>query len=54
MKISTETTNNGYLIIIEGSLKNNGRYIYRSIDILEMLEFIGGILNDKKVLVKER
>ncbi len=54
MKISIETTNNGYLVTIDQSLNKDGRHVFRSVDIMPMLEFVGTIINDKKVEVKER
>lgn len=54
MNITIDTTNNGYLVEIKSSLKNNGRYVFKSTETLLVLEFVGSILNDKKVAVKER
>lgn len=47
-------TNNGYVVNIEGSIKSNGLYVFRSVDIIEMLEFIGLQILDKKIKVTER
>lgn len=54
MQIEIETTNNGYIAEIKDSLRNNGRYVYRSIDVLSMIEFLGTVLNDKRITVQER
>lgn len=54
MKILIEDTQNGYIIKIADGIKRNGVYIWRSIDVLKMLEFVGEVVLDRKVEVTER
>lgn len=54
MKITIEEVDNGYVIRADGTVKKNGFYIWRSVDILPMLEFIGEVILDKKVKVERR
>lgn len=54
MKLKIESTTNGYIVQIVDTIKNNGTYVYRGVDILQMLEFIGEAVLTKKVTVTER
>lgn len=47
-------TNNGYIIEVKNATKNNGQYVFRYIDVTQVIEFIGKVLLDKPVEVKER
>jgi len=54
MKLSVKDTNNGFIVEVEDSLRKAGLYIFKNTEIIAMLEFIGNIINDKKVKVEER
>lgn len=54
MKIVIETVTNGIIVEIEDGHIKPKEYVFRSIDILPMLEFVGEKINDKKVKVEER
>ncbi len=55
MKIEIRSTANGYVVKTDESYIDGFReYVYRSVDIFPMLEFVGSLLNDRKVIVKER
>ena len=54
MKVEMIDTQNGYVIKVEGGIKRNGIYVFRQIDTLKMLEFIGEVVLDKRVEVKEK
>jgi len=54
MKIKIETTANGYVITTAETIKKNGVYVFRSIDVVNALEFIGEVLLDRKIEVKEK
>lgn len=50
MKIELKECLNGYAVWINGQ----DPYVFKSTEILQMLEFIGNIVYGKKVQVKER
>ncbi len=55
MKVEIKSVKNGYVVTtadITGL--GNSEYIFRSVDILPMLEFVGTLINDRKVKVVER
>lgn len=54
MEIIVTTAANGFIVRADKTIKKNGTYIFRSIDILKLIEFIGEVILDKKVEVKER
>ncbi len=55
MKIEIRSTANGYVVKTDESYIDGFKeYVYRSIDVLSMLEFIGYVINDRKVIVKEK
>ena len=54
MKISIVAAQNGYVVQTSDTIKNNGTYVFSSLDIIKMLEFIGRIVIDKPVEVKEK
>lgn len=54
MKIEIETVHNGYINKVEGSIKQNGVFIAKNTEELQMLEFIGEILLGKKIRVEYR
>lgn len=54
MKINIEKINNGFIVDISQSTKDNGRYSYRFLDSLQLLEKIGNLIAEQKVSVKLR
>lgn len=44
---------NGYSVEISGGIKYNGVYVFRSVDILTMLTFIGNLILGRKVRIEE-
>jgi hypothetical protein len=54
MKIEISEAANGYVVRASDTIKKNGSYIFRSVDILTMIEFIGEIVLDKKISVTEK
>ena len=54
MKIEITAVENGYAVRTSDTIKNNGVYVFRSIDVFKMLEFIGQVVLDKRVEVKEK
>ena len=53
MKIEVTDVQNGYVIYVKDGIKRNGTYVFRNVDVLKMLEFIGEVVLDRKVEVKE-
>lgn len=45
---------NGYIVTIEGAIKGSGIRVFKNTEEHIMLEFIGEIVLDKKVSVKDR
>ena len=54
MKVRLEETNNGFIVEVAGAIRTNGKYIFRGIDHLKMLEFIAKAIFDKNFEVKEK
>jgi hypothetical protein len=54
MKVEIADVQNGYIIFVKDGIKRNGTYIFRNVDVLKMLEFIGEVVLDRKVGVEER
>lgn len=54
LKINIAEKSNGYEVNIKNSIRYNGEYVYRAIDILPMLEVLGEAVLDKKVEVRLR
>lgn len=54
MKIEISEAANGYVIHASDTIKKNGLYVFRSVDILSMIEFIGEVVLDKKIKVTEK
>lgn len=54
LKINIYEKSNGYEVNIKNSIRYNGEYVYRAIDILPMLEVLGEAVLDKKVEVRLR
>ena len=53
MKITVKTVNNGFTVGIKDTTKS-GNYVFRGVDDIGMLEFIGRYLLDSKVEVKRK
>lgn len=51
-KIILKETNNGYIISVEGFLKNNGEYVYDNANLNVMLSTIGEQILDHKVKIE--
>lgn len=47
--IEIKETHNGYIVLLDRS-----PYVFKSTEILVMLEFVGKFVNERKVEVKER
>lgn len=54
IKLEMEETLNGFVLDISGSVKNNGKYVFRYLDIIKLIEFFGRLLLDKPVEVREK
>jgi hypothetical protein len=54
MKITITAAQNGYIVQTADTIKNNGIYVYNNLEIIKMLEFIGRVIIDKPVEVKEK
>ncbi len=54
MKIELRTTENGYIVNVEDSIRFKGYYVFRSIDDLIMLEFVSRVVTDKVMKVEIR
>lgn len=52
--IIVKATNNGWLVIVNGFMKANGPYVYKSTEVLTMLEFLGELTAESKVKVDRR
>lgn len=52
--ILTETEDGGYIVTVKGYRHFVGRKVYESDRFLDMLEYIGRIIVDRKVRVEER
>ena len=52
MKIETKSTQNGYIVMVEGTIKHNGEFVFKNTEELQMLEFIGEVMLDRKMSVK--
>ncbi len=53
-KATIRETKNGWIVETEGFIRINGEYVYNSTAILEMLEFLGEHINDRKVAIQEK
>lgn len=53
-RILIEEMKNGYIVNIEGFMKVSGKYVYKSTEYLEMLEFIGEQIYGARVKVERR
>ncbi len=47
-------TKNGYTVDVSGYIKVGGRYVFKSTEQLAMIEFIGELVNGRKIAVTER
>lgn len=52
--IVVKATNNGWLVIVNGFMKDNGPYVFKSTEVLAMMEFIGEHCAEAKVRVERR
>ena len=52
--IEIEETKNGYTVDVSGYIKVGGRYVYKSTEQLSLIEFIGELINGRKVSVTEK
>ncbi len=53
-KIELAETKNGYTVDVSGYIKVGGRYVFKATEQIAMLEFIGELVNGRKVAVTER
>lgn len=53
MKIVIQSVKNGFVVVTEGSMKDNGTTVHKATEELQMLEQIGKVILDKRVDVKE-
>ena len=55
MKIEIRSTANGFIVKTDESYVDGFKeYVYRSIDVFPMLEFVGFLIIDRKIVVKEK
>jgi len=54
MKLEIMDGQNGYIVKVIGGVKREGFYIFRLIDVIKMIEFIGEVLIDKRIEVTEK
>ncbi len=52
--IKIEETKNGYTVDVSGYIKVGGRYVFKATEQLAMIEFIGELLNGRKITAVER
>ncbi len=52
--IEIEETKNGYTVDVSGFIKSGGRYVFKATEHLAMLEFVGELINSRKVVVTEK
>lgn len=53
-RIKIDFKQNGYLVTIEGLLKNNGEYVYKATEEIKLLEALGLAIIEKKIEVREK
>ncbi len=53
-KVEIIEKNNGWVVKYEGFIRVTGEYVYSAVDILKLIEGVGGHLNTKKIKVEER
>lgn len=53
-RVIIESTNNGWLVSVNGFMKDNGPYVFKSTEVLIMMEFIGEHCAEAKVRVERR
>ncbi len=53
-KIEIKETNNGQIVQVSGYIKSQGQYVFKSTELLTMLEFIGELVVGRKVEVREK
>lgn len=51
MKINIEEKKNGFTVYVQGGIYHNGEYVFKSNEILQMMEFVGQALAVQKVKV---
>lgn len=54
MKLKITEVENGFVIETVDTLKHNGVYIFKNTDELKMLEFVGEVILDRKLVVTEK
>lgn len=52
--IKIEETKNGYTVDVSGYIKVGGRYVFKSTEQITLLEFIGELINGRKIGVIEK
>lgn len=53
-KITVYFKENGYLLVIDGAIKNSGEYVYKATEEFQLVERIGELLTGRKMEAKER
>jgi hypothetical protein len=53
LEIKVVEQTNGYTVNVQGSIKCNGVYVFKATEIIQLLEFVGGIVDGKRVQVIE-
>lgn len=53
-KILVEEKKNGWTVRVRGFIKINGDYVFKSTEILELIEFVGEAVLEKKIKVEKR
>jgi len=54
VNLNVKQTNNGYIVVVNDSVRFNGDYVFRFIDEFKMVEFIAKAMFDKNVKVEEK
>lgn len=54
LELHVVETNNGFIVRVENTVRNNGVYVFRSVDDILMLEFLGKVVLDKNVSVERK
>lgn len=53
-KITVHFKVNGYLLVIEGAIKNSGEYVFKNTEEFRLIETIGDLLTGRKIEAKEK
>ena len=53
-KVDIKEVQNGYLVMVEGSIRFDGPRVFKSTELYAMMAFIGEVVIDKKVSVEDR